>query len=88
MALMPEGKVPFVPAESISRRYGIAQDSKPSDDQLKVQRELREAMRGLAVYANQNIDDSREKSLGLTALEDSLMWLGKAVFQPVKQGAQ
>ena len=55
---------------------------KPSEEQLRVQRELRDAIEGILVYANYNIDDSRAKSLGMTAGEDMLMWLGKAIFQP------
>lgn len=82
MALMPERTLPRLSPADISARLGIAQDGKPSEEQLRVQRELREAIEGILIYANQNIDDSRAKSLGMTAGEDMLMWLGKAIFQP------
>ena len=82
MALMPPRTVPQLSPHDIAARLGIAQDGKPSDAQLEVQRNLRDAIEGILVYANENITDSRAKSLGLTAGEDMLMWLGKALFQP------
>lgn len=82
MALMDKAATPALTAVDIRARLGIAQDGRPSEEQLKVQRELRDAIEGILVYANQNISDSRAKSLGLTAGEDMLMWLGKALFQP------
>lgn len=82
MALMPEQATPQLTPQDVAARLGIAQDGKPSEQQLWVQRELRDALEGILVYANQNIADSRAKSLGLTAAEDMLMWLGKAIFQP------
>ena len=30
---------------------------------------------------NADVEDSREKSLALTALEEALMWAGKAIFR-------
>lgn len=82
MALKRDGVLPHLSSEDIAARLGIAQDGKPSEEQLRVQRELRDAIEGILVYANYNIDDSRAKSLGMTAGEDMLMWLGKAIFQP------
>ena len=82
MALKRDGVLPHLSSEDIAARLGIAQDGKPSDAQLEVQRNLRDAIEGILVYANENITDSRAKSLGLTAGEDMLMWLGKALFQP------
>lgn len=82
MALLPEGTLPQLSPHDISTRLGIAQDGRPSEEQLRVQRELRDAIEGILIYANQNIADGRAKSLGLTAGEDMLMWLGKATFQP------
>ena len=64
----------------IRRRFGIAQDRPAEPEQLGVQRGLRELYSELAVAINGEILDSREKSLALTALEESLMWTGKAIF--------
>lgn len=82
MALMPEGQLPRVDAES---HFVIAQDGRPTQEQLDVERFLRATLTDAAVYANRQIADSREKSLGLTRIEEGLMWLGKAIFKGEKQ---
>ncbi|UVT31330.1 hypothetical protein SEA_MARCIE_67 [Microbacterium phage Marcie] len=66
--------------EEIRGRFFTAQDGRPSDEQLEVQAQLRDAFAGIAVYANEKIADSRHKSLALTAMEDALMRFGKAIF--------
>lgn len=66
--------------EQISGRFIIAQDSKPSQEQLDLQKSLRETFAGLAARINRDVADSREKSLALTHLEEALMWSGKAIF--------
>ena len=43
---------------------------------------LRDEMRLLAMTVNALVPDSREKSLALTALEESLMWANKAISTP------
>ena len=40
---------------------------------------LRDEVRLLAMTVNALVPDSREKSLALTALEESLMWANKAI---------
>lgn len=66
--------------QQISGRFIIAQDGKPSQEQLDLQKSLRETFAGLAVRINRDVADSREKSLSLTNLEEALMWAGKAIF--------
>lgn len=68
-------------AESVSARFGIAQDGKPSSGQLEVQLNARERIAQTAFYLEQNVADGREKSLALTHLEEALMWAGKAIFK-------
>lgn len=68
-------------AESVNARFGIAQDSKPSPEELEVQREVRERIAQTAFYIEQYLPDSREKSLALTKLEEALTWAGKAIFK-------
>lgn len=81
MALLPNN-VPVRESEAeIRARFGIAQDSKPTETQLAYQADIRAVVAGLAVRINEDVEDSREKSLALTHLEDSLMWLGKAIFR-------
>lgn len=43
---------------------------------------LRDEVRLLAMTVNALVPDSREKSLALTALEESLMWANKAISTP------
>jgi hypothetical protein len=66
--------------EQISGRFLIAQDGKPSQEQLDFQASLRETFSGLAVRINREVTDGREKSLSITHLEEALMWAGKAIF--------
>ena len=77
MALMPEGTAP---REGISNRFVIAQDSKPSVEQIELQAELRGKVAEVADQLNWAAADSREKSLALTHPEEALMWAGKAIF--------
>lgn len=69
-------------AESVSARFGIAQDGKRSSGQLEVQLNAKERIAQTAFYIEQHVEDGREKSLALTALEEALMWAGKAIFKP------
>ena len=41
--------------------------------------ELREYFKGFATFLDNKLEDSREKSLALTALEEASMWSHKAV---------
>ncbi|QIG59068.1 hypothetical protein SEA_FRANSOYER_58 [Microbacterium phage Fransoyer] len=66
----------------IFARFGIAQDgTRPSEEALRVQAILREKIADVAIYANAHITDGRNKSIGLTALEDALLRFGKAIFE-------
>lgn len=62
-------------------RFGIAQDGQPTEAQLTYQAGLRAEIASLATSINADIEDSREKSLALTYLEEALMWAGKAIFR-------
>lgn len=85
MALMKPDQHPRESGTAIAARFGIAQDGRPSEEQLTTQADIRQSIASLAVYANQNIADGRAKSLGMTALEEALMWLGKAIFAPEEE---
>lgn len=81
MALLPDNTPVREDSDAIAARFGIAQDGKPTDAQLSYQRKIRDAIAGLAVEVNADVEDSREKSLAITHLEEALMWLGKAIFR-------
>jgi hypothetical protein len=68
-------------AEDVGARFGIAQDGKPSPEQLELQASLRGSIAGVAIRLNREVADSREKSLALTRFEEALMWAGKAIFK-------
>lgn len=57
----------------------IASDSKSTEEQLKVHRNLRAAFE-TAEQALETLPASREKALALTNLEQALMWAGKAIY--------
>lgn len=78
MAIM---KDELVPREDVIPRFKIAQDGGATPGQLAYQSDVRQVYAGLADNINSTVADSREKSLALTALEESLMWLGKAIFK-------
>lgn len=67
--------------DDIERRFGIAQDGAPNQEQLGLQSAIRFDLCDLAQTANYRIADSRAKSLALTHLEEALMWFGKAIFE-------
>jgi hypothetical protein len=81
MALLPDNAPTRESDGDIAARFGIAQDSKPTEAQLAYQKEIRSAVSELAVKINADVADSREKSLALTALEEALLWAGKAIFK-------
>lgn len=79
MALMANGREP---RENLDGRFMIAQDgTPPTQSQLTAQKELRSYIDYIAKRINNDIADSREKSLALTKLEEALMWAGKAIFK-------
>lgn len=78
MAILGEGEFP---RDTVTQRFRIAQDGPADPGQLAFQADIRDIYRGLADSINNTVTDSREKSLALTALEESLMWLGKAIFK-------
>ena len=78
---LPEHARTIGPREDVSNRFMIAQNGKPSQEQLDFQAEVRQDILKLAQKVNCRVEDSREKSLGLTDLEQALMWFGKAIFK-------
>jgi hypothetical protein len=78
MALVPDG---VTPREDVIARFQIAQDGKPTEAQLEFQASLRVEIAELADEINYKVEDSREKSLAITHLEEALMWAGKAIFR-------
>lgn len=81
MALANEGFDPREGVHDIEMRFSIAQDKKPDREELRVQANMREYIHDVAQRINSQIEDSREKSLALTHLEEALMWTGKAIFK-------
>lgn len=81
MALIPNNVETRESEADIRARFGIAQEGKPTEAQLRQQRQLKDYLADIAVIINRDIEDSREKSLALTALEEALMWTGKAIFR-------
>lgn len=51
----------------------------PKDGQPERYNDLRDAARGLADLVNNMCPDSREKSLALTKLEESIMWANASI---------
>jgi hypothetical protein len=81
MALLPDNTPTRDTEAEVIARFGIAQDSRPTQAQLEYQRVLRGEIATIAAEINADVADSREKSLALTALEEALMWAGKAIFK-------
>ncbi|QIQ63637.1 hypothetical protein SEA_NIKE_56 [Microbacterium phage Nike] len=81
MALMKPGNFPREGSRDIDARLGIAQDGRPSEEQLAVQREMQRLISEAMHYGNGHIEDGRHKSLAMTHLEDALMRFGKAIFE-------
>lgn len=80
MALAPNKYVSREGVHGIEMRFLIAQDNKPSQEQLDFQRDFRLVLHQAAQHLNARVEDSREKSLALTKLEEALLWAGKAIF--------
>lgn len=68
-------------SDDVRARFLIAQDGRPSAAQLSLQTQLRQDIADTAALINAHVEDSREKSLALTHLEEALMWAGKAIFR-------
>lgn len=82
MALVPNNVPTDLDADDVKARFGIAQEGRPTEAQLEEQAVVKQAVTALAIRINENVADSRAKSIALTHLEDALMWAGKAIFQP------
>lgn len=51
----------------------------PTDEQKEVMQEFRDLYEGLLNEINLTLSDSRGKALAITNLEQSAMWLNKAI---------
>ena len=51
----------------------------PKGDQQKRYEMIREVAKSLAYFINDNVPESREKSLALTKLEESVMWANAGI---------
>lgn len=81
MALVPNGYDPREGVYDVERRFLIASDGGATEEQVAFQKDFREDVHALAQRLNSKVEDSREKSLALTHLEEALMWAGKAIFK-------
>lgn len=79
MSVMQTGEAPKESREDISARFTA--NVNPQSDQLESSAFVRDSIRGLALYLNSRITDSREKSLAITHLEEALMWSNKAIMK-------
>lgn len=65
------------------QRFQTASSMAPPEDLLErreVQEEYRLALLKAATILDSQVADSRVKSVALTAIDDALLWGGKAVF--------
>lgn len=81
MGLMKEGQEAREGVHGVEMRFLVAQDNRPSEDELATQAAIRSDIHNLAQAINRMVEDGREKSLALTHLEEALMWTGKAIFK-------
>jgi hypothetical protein len=70
---------PKIPTAEIQDRLD---SHKSGMEEQQLHSALKHEYKQLISHINENIVDSREKALALTQLEDSFMWLGKAIFTP------
>jgi len=65
----------------IETRFATAaRDKLPTESQKHAAKELRKRVLDLAYEIDFAVPDGRWKSLALTALEETLMWANKAIF--------
>lgn len=65
----------------IQKRFGIAQDGRPSPRELEVQNQLRDLIASAGFLLNNEVSDSPAKSTALSKLKEALMWGGSAIFE-------
>lgn len=83
MGLRDEGRT-MERQNTLIARFSTAATGPVPDDierRKEVQEATRKAILQAATIIDIEIDDSREKSLALTHLEEALMWAGKAIFE-------
>ena len=65
----------------LSKIFGLAQDSKPTDEELRIQNQIRDLIHETAQTLDVHVEDGREKSWVISHLEEALMWANKAIFK-------
>lgn len=82
MGLQKDSSKPvFVSSDEIEDRFGGVVTTQNDNDRANWRITYEDRYSELARRINDTIEDSREKSLALTALEESHMWLGKALYK-------
>lgn len=81
MGMMEPNAKPREGALELKSRFEISEDRQPDSDQLGAHANVRMHIESLAKLLNTTVEDSREKSLAITKLEEALMWAGKAIFK-------
>ncbi len=68
--------------DQLAARFRTAQAEPPADNETrkKAQSIIQMTILDAAQTIDENVENSREKSLALTHLEEALMWAGKAIF--------
>ena len=66
----------------LTARFRTAQAEPPADieERKAAQTAIQMTILDAAQTIDENVENSREKSLALTHLEEALMWAGKAIF--------
>lgn len=68
--------------DQLVAQFRTAQAEPPADigERKNVQAEIQHRVISTAQLIDDEVENSREKSLALTHLEEALMWAGKAIF--------
>lgn len=61
---------------------------KPSGDSVSIIEEIRKRCKGLAIFIDDFVPDSREKSIAITKIEEAMMWANAGIVrnEEIKNG--
>lgn len=82
MALMKDGKTPSVRPEELKDRFVDAPMAEDEGDRVAACILFQGIFNVVAQKINNQVGESREKSLALTHLEEALMYTEKAIYRP------
>ena len=82
MALMKDGKTPSVRPEELKDRFVDAPVAEDEEDRVATHVAFQAIFNMVAQKINNQVGESREKSLALTHLEEALMYTEKAIYRP------